>query len=510
MLANSSRVVNFLALFLCLYLNLNPFTASADDYVLNSKRKAPDVETDHSQASRFALNKRLLELADIPNLAVNSVTKSQHPNPIRDALRGISRDVRVRQRIGDAISNICPNGVASASLQRDCNLLVGAAFSASEGRLGEARDALEQLTFDSSGSATHASQTGVSTQTRNIGTRISGLRSQANNTLDSTLNVSFNGSLFSADELLNRFNNTSRDSTNSEGLLSSRAGMFFNGSYSSGERDDSIDEEGFEFGTRGVTAGIDYRFSDALVLGAAVGYLDTQTDLNRNGGRLDTRGWSATLYGTLYQSDQFFIDAIASYGSNVYEQDRSINYTLDVTTVNQTLSADYDGDQYSATIGAGYHMTLGSVTITPTARFEYVSVKLDAYEEVVSDVNGNGGGWGMRLSDQDVESQTFSVGADVSKAISRSWGVWLPQLSLAWVREFEGDSRVINGNFLGDTSRESILLPLDAADDNYFNLRVNFLGQFAQGNSFYIYYQKLLAYDGLDIDSYGLGFRLEI
>ncbi|WP_158070068.1 autotransporter outer membrane beta-barrel domain-containing protein, partial [Motiliproteus sp. MSK22-1] len=216
---------------------------------------------------------------------------------------------------------------------------------------------------------------------------------------------------------------------------------------------------------------------------------------------------SLSLYGTSYQSDQFFVEGIMTFGQNDFDQKRNVNYTLAGTTVNQVASSDYDGDQFSLALGGGYHFQYNEMTLTTTGRVEYVDTTVDSYNESMSNPNSDGGGWAVALDEQNMDSLTLTLGVDASYALSRSWGILSPQASIEWVHEFEDDSRLISANFVGDPTQEKFLLPTDSVDSDYFNLRLGVSGQFATGGSAYVYYQKLLGYDDLDVDSIGLGFR---
>ena len=51
-----------------------------------------------------------------------------------------------------------------------------------------------------------------------------------------------------------------------------------------GKRDNTAQTPGFDFDTAGLTAGIDYRYSDTFVFGLALGYNRNNTDITRDRG----------------------------------------------------------------------------------------------------------------------------------------------------------------------------------------------------------------------------------
>ena len=86
--------------------------------------------------------------------------------------------------------------------------------------------------------------------------------------------------------------------------LFSRLGIFINGTLTLGDKDTTSKEAGFDFHTLGVTAGVDYRFTDNFVLGAAFGFASTNAAIDRSGGggNLDTDEFSFSLYEYQCQS----------------------------------------------------------------------------------------------------------------------------------------------------------------------------------------------------------------
>ena len=63
----------------------------------------------------------------------------------------------------------------------------------------------------------------------------------------------------------------------------SRWGFFATGTVGQGDRDRGESDPGFDFDTYGLTAGVDYRVSDRVVLGAALGYNRNDTEPRPNG-----------------------------------------------------------------------------------------------------------------------------------------------------------------------------------------------------------------------------------
>jgi outer membrane lipase/esterase len=190
------------------------------------------------------------------------------------------------------------------------------------------------------------------------------------------------------------------------------------------------------------------------------------------------------------------------------DQKRNIRYQVADTAVSQTAKADYDGDQWSAAIGAGYNLSAGPWSYGPVVRLEYVSASVDGYSERMSNPDANGGAWASRLDDMDQESLTSTVGANLARAISTEWGVVLPQLHLGWVHEYKNDAVAVNGSFIQDPTNGVFSITSDKPDTDYFNARIGVSAQFAGGTSAFLYYNKVFGYRDLQLDNIGVGVRL--
>ncbi len=417
-----------------------------------------------------------------------------------------------QRAVAGVIGTVCPKNIASANFQRDCNALIGGVLKGESGT----SNALAQVTPAGASTPVNASLNSVNVQSRNVGARLTALRRGATGLLNlGGLGLNLDGRWISGKELADlvsvagqRGGAASADSTDS-GF--NRLGIFVNGNINKGNMDTTANETGFDFTTWGITAGLDYRFSDNFILGGAFGYVDTNTDLKANGGGLDGDSYSLTLYGTYYQSDRFYLDGSLGYGWNRYNQDRNIRYALEPqnTLVDQTLSTDFNGSQFTATLGGGYDLNSGAWTFGPVGQLQYVKANVDGYQERASNPSTNGSGWTVAIDSQDYNSFTLSLGGQVSYALSQSWGVLLPQARFEWVHEFDSDSPFVAGHFVGDPSRETFRFAGDKPDTNYFNLGLGVSAVFAKGRSAYFNYQTVLGYNDLTNNSFNVGMRLE-
>ena len=104
-----------------------------------------------------------------------------------------------------------------------------------------------------------------------------------------------------------------------DGDVSNKFAGFITGNYSTGDMDGTDRTDAFDFDTYGATMGADYRFTENLVLGAAVSYNNVDSNFDNrstvDGGGVDANGWGGFVYGTYYY-DRFYIDGLAGYAKD--------------------------------------------------------------------------------------------------------------------------------------------------------------------------------------------------
>ncbi len=280
----------------------------------------------------------------------------------------------------------------------------------------------------------------------------------------------------------------------------SRWGAFVSGTLSFGEQDTTNRELGFDFDTRGLTAGLDYRFTDSLVAGAALGYVTKDADFSGGAGRTEVDGFSTSLFGTWYAPRQFYVDGILTLGWNGYDTRRE----LVLPGVGAaSAEADPDGFEVSLGVNAGYDYSRGPLTLTPQLRLNYTHATVDDYTET------GVGGINLAFDEQDIDSFTTHLGGQGSYAVNTRFGVLLPQLRLEWAHEFADDSRDIGARFVNDPTGTAFRVPTDAPDRDYFNLGTGLTAVFPGGRIAFLQYDTMLGRNEFTQHTVNLGVRLE-
>ncbi|HRD65267.1 MAG TPA: Ig-like domain-containing protein [Candidatus Competibacter sp.] len=427
--------------------------------------------------------------------ATVTVTVTRNKEDIQTLLEETTDNPNART-IGRAIGGLCFDRAASANFLRDCDTLIDAASNGDSG-VGLA---LEQITPTVLGTALDTSQTSAQTQMLSIRSRMASLRTGVMGINLDRLNIQHGGWTLSGRDLRYLLaslggGGPSADVDTNLGAL----GIFASGTFNFGNRDGTENQTGFDFKTREVTLGADYRFTGQFVLGTAFSYTAVDTDMDSNGGYLDTRGYGLTLYGTYYPSDRFYVEGMVSYGWNDYDQRRNVAYRVQNAAVNQSFDSSYNGQQFFADLGAGYEFARGNLSFGPEVRLSYLDMRLDSFQERTGDGNP-GSAWAVAIEEQDLQSLVSSVGGRASYLIDRPWGILQPQVEFSWLHEFEDDSRFVRGRFVEGAVVPDNLFQLvtDPVDKDYFRLGLGLSARFNRGPAALLQYRTLFGYRNLE------------
>lgn len=290
-------------------------------------------------------------------------------------------------------------------------------------------------------------------------------------------------------------------------------GFFINGRITTGDKDNTDTETGFDFNAYGLTAGVDYRVSNSFVLGAAIGYNDLDNDLNNNSGSLQINGYNLTGYATWYGENRYYLDTLLTWGNNDLDSERRISYTIPTgsggTTVNQIAFGSPDSDTLGIAMSLGRDFSSANRIFSPYLRLDYTDIDIDGYSERLSNPNAAGAGLGLQVASQNIESLEAVLGARLSWSLSRSWGVFSPMINLEYAHEFDDDSRVIAASFLSDPTNTAFTVLTDDPDRDYFNLGVGASFVFSGGRSMFINYDTIIGLSDISQHTLRIGGRFE-
>jgi outer membrane autotransporter protein len=347
------------------------------------------------------------------------------------------------------------------------------------------------------------------TQVRNIDSRLHALRRGVRCIDASGLNTDMNDAVLAAESL---FTPDDLCHGGKEGASQQRLGLFINGDWSTGERDVTNRESAFSFDTKNITLGADYRITDYSIIGVAVGLSKVDLGFDKHYADMKADGQSISLFGTIYETDKFYFDAIIGYGKNDFDNNRYLDYRLDGTDtqVNQTLSSSNTTTQTWASIGIGAFSPLGhSVLLTHTLNLDYISADIEGLEERVSNVGEKGDALALAVNGYELDTLRFRVGWRLSREALYSWGSIMPYASIQGVAEKRSQRHYLTGHFLADAAQNTFNIGSDTPDNFYAHLGLGLLLETKTGLSAYMSYEKLIEQDNAQRDSFTLGIRAE-
>jgi outer membrane autotransporter protein len=413
--------------------------------------------------------------------------------------------------LAGALDDFCPKLAAlgesltaqEQALVDRCNEIFGAA---TDGNDAQILHALRALAPEESAAQGRIGNRVSMQQVGNIASRLAALRSGASGAALSGLAFNIKGESVPGTVLAELLGPDARGGgASADPVVGAKWGAFVSGTLGGGEKKRTDREEGFDFQTLGLTAGADYRFTNTFVLGAALGYANTALDLNRNGGDLDAGGISLSLYGTWYQTERLYVDAVLNYGSNNYDMTRKVDYTVGATTVSKTARADTDSGLLALSLGGGYEVaTQSGITAEASVRFTYVDSTIDGYNETGADELN------LKLKDQNIDVLTSSLGGRVSWPFSLKWGVLVPQFNLSWEHEFDDGAHQIKGSFVADRFQTRFAFDTDEPDRDYFGLSLGVSAIWPGGSTAFAQYQSTLGRDNFSDYNVALGLRVEL
>ncbi len=279
-------------------------------------------------------------------------------------------------------------------------------------------------------------------------------------------------------------------------------GFFINGSLTSGDYDyaDEIND-GFGFDSDSLSAGVDYRFSNQFVMGAALGY--NQLDSNTGAGvSMQSEGMSINLYGLFTPYENFYLDTRFSYATPDIRQTRVevfnlIDEVIDIKAIGETQSK-----QTTFALSAGYQFNKGAWNWSPFVGVEYVDNQLEAFTE--SGANG----FNLFYADQDFEALKYNLGFNLSRAISTQYGVLSPQLSVQHNYE-DQDNGIMEMRLINMPVDELFNVATNFTETSFSQASLGLTWITSNGKMFYLRYNEIFGLNNFDQYTISLGARFE-
>lgn len=256
------------------------------------------------------------------------------------------------------------------------------------------------------------------------------------------------------------------------------------------------------YDTASVTAGLDYKVTRELYVGALFNWGYTDGPLNGTGSRFELDTYQGGLY-TGYQSADsgWFAHGYVVGGATEYDQSREIAFG----TIRRTASSSPEGWQLTSGAKGGYLFDLdrgGNWQIGPSLGLFYTHLEVDGYTET------GAGSLNLAVGQQDVDSLRSALGGKLTGRwqVATDFAI-VPTVTAEWLHEFLDGSEGLNGAF-SDPAAGSFIIQTRDNDEDYglIGLGVNFL----VGDE----WSAFVSYDALFNDQYlghgiGGGARFE-
>ncbi|MCP5184946.1 MAG: autotransporter domain-containing protein [Pseudomonadales bacterium] len=423
------------------------------------------------------------------------------------ALEGLSRN---QTAFAIYLDDICPRIEALANPTADEADLDGVCGALRNGRntTEQVAYALDQLSPDELLGMIDTVLRFTTSQHGNLGQRLNGLRSGASRVNLTGLDILTGNVRVAGHDVQQLVDGLSGGSAGADEDFA-RWGFFSDGSMYKGDKRPGRHEPGFDFETVNLTLGADYRVSDHLFLGAALGYNEVNGDFDAGGGML-VKATTVSLMGTWFRDEHLYLDVLATYGWSEADTSRYINYTLAGGGLERQARGHANGSQFVVSVGSGYDFTHGAWIVGPHAGGNFTEIWID-------DMNERGAkGVNLSIPDQVSRSLTANAGVHVSYTLTPSWGVLVPYARLDLVHEFKQGAQDENIRFAADRFRADPFDPTrpadirtDGADPNYVAWSVGVHAQFVRGVAAFVNYRGHEGIRQLDLAEWSFGVRLE-
>lgn len=399
------------------------------------------------------------------------------------------------------------NSAAAIDLQSTCQLIAGLDENdpADAAQLQQILDAAApEEAFSLNDSIVYTSDY----QTTNVLGRLIALRkatAKAELELDSALRIRTeeqtptDTSILSLDGLAAQFANGGGAAS----ALFSKLGVFFSGQASEGDIDGDLLEQDTDFHTASFTFGSDYRFTDNVLAGVGVGVIQRDSSFSSVAGGTESEGINLTVFGTWYEQDSTYIDAVLDIGSNSYDLERNIS----IDSSNQIFAlGSTDSSFVSFTAGAGRTFNLASWDLGGYLRISLSNANVDEYSERAN-TTGAGSGSVFSIGSQTVTSQTLVVGFEVSRTFNTTRAIVIPVIRVEYENENKRNKDDIEATLVA--SQISSSYSGTDRDTSYSNFALGASMVLPNGKSAFAFYETHIQHDFVTQNWLKVGFRFE-
>lgn len=207
---------------------------------------------------------------------------------------------------------------------------------------------------------------------------------------------------------------------------------FVSGSYGWGSRDDRSSAVGFDYTTKNIYGGLDYRVTPNLILGALFGYGTTDGTLKHSNGVADFDSYQGAIYAT-YFSGGFYATLGATYVGNDWTKIERNTFVVGGTTLATTK-----GQTGGVKLETGYAFNVGGFNLGPVGEVRWANIGIGGYSE------SGAPGLNQQVDEQNFQTLIGSFGGQVSFQTDLGGFALTPHLRVTYDHEFKDQNRTIN------------------------------------------------------------------
>lgn len=184
------------------------------------------------------------------------------------------------------------------------------------------------------------------------------------------------------------------------------------------------------FTTQGVTAGLDVRLNDHLIVGGGLGYGEDKTRIGDNGSTSRGKATTGALYASWRPTDGWFVDGVVGLSRLDFDSRRWVVGLLD--EADGYADGERSGDVRFASASVGRTLRRQGLAADLYVRLEGRDIALDGFTET------SGGVLALSWDALDQSGLSVNLGASWRWIIeSRRFGTLQPTARLEWSHELE-------------------------------------------------------------------------
>ena len=366
---------------------------------------------------------------------------------------------------------------------------------------GELPGALNQLIPDQIGQQANDTHQIATENVDNIQQRIGNLRGGHQGVSFAGLQAIIGGKALAVGDIID--SEMRGGSAGEDAFGGSRFGAFVTGSITTGDKDAADGLDGYDFDSQMLTLGVDYRVSNTVFLGVALGLGDSSSESDAGRSEFDSDTVGVSFYGNWYPKKNVYVEWVVGYSGNDYDSTRRINFGTGAGAVSSVASGDTEGHQVSLSASLGWETAINKWMITGYGRAGYIESTIDGYDETDS------AGLALSLDQQIVRTVPISLGSNIERVFSVPFGVLIPQLELEWVKDLNDGERQVTAAFVNAPEAGSFTSNTASADSDYIEASLSLTALFKGGMMAYLRYGTELSHDDYSVSTIEAGGRME-